>query len=49
MEEKKEFQVFTIRLTVEDHQKLKELAERQGISVAGLIRMFIRRSHKRVA
>jgi len=42
------YKLATIRLSVEDYKKLREIADHQGVSVTGLIRQYIRKSHKRI-
>ena len=43
-----EYKLATFRLCSEDHKKLREIADHQGVSITGLIRQYIRKSHKRI-
>ena len=40
--------LFTGNLSHEDYRRLKELAEHKGVSMIGLIRMWVRRDHKKL-
>lgn len=40
--------VFKLRMSPEDRRILEELAERNSLSVAGLIRLLVRTEHRRV-
>ena len=44
----KDHQLLTVRLTLEDHRKLKAVSDHEGVSIAGLVRQYVRKKYKRI-